>query len=50
MEEEWVSCWKCMGDGGWHDCGEDTCCCDPVDLDVTVCEVCDGEGGWDAET
>lgn len=32
-----TSCWKCMGDGGWHDCGEDCCCCaDPEELNVYV--------------
>jgi hypothetical protein len=20
-------CWRCHGEGGWHDCGEDSCCC-----------------------
>lgn len=37
------SCWSCMGEGGFHDCGEDTCCCLRPKLNV-LCEVCKGEG------
>jgi hypothetical protein len=38
------SCWSCMGAGGFHNCGEDTCCClDPEELD-DVCEECEGAG------
>jgi hypothetical protein len=40
------SCWQCMGDGGWHDCGEDCCCCLEPELNV-VCDECDGEGEYD---
>lgn len=40
------SCWSCLGDGGFHNCGEDTCAClDPDELDE-VCEECDGEGEY----
>jgi hypothetical protein len=40
------SCWQCLGAGGFHNCGEDTCCClDPEALD-DVCEECEGEGGY----
>lgn len=35
-----------MGDGGWHDCGEDTCCCLEPELD-TPCDECLGEGGYE---
>lgn len=42
---EWQSCWYCLGHGGWHDCGEDTCCCLEPEMDV-VCDVCEGRGGW----
>lgn len=42
------NCWKCMGVGGWHDCGEDTCCClAPEDEDGEFwneCDECDGLG------
>ncbi len=42
------TCDECLGEGGWHDCGEDTCCClDPEDrtsLDWIVCGVCGGSG------
>jgi hypothetical protein len=41
----WVSCWKCMGEGGFHDCGEDCCPCLEPELNE-LCEECDGEGGW----
>lgn len=37
------TCWSCFGEGGYHDCGEDTCCC----LDKgnnNVCEECGGTG------
>lgn len=41
-------CWKCMGDGGWHDCGDDCCpCLDPSDVespDWVACDECNGEG------
>jgi hypothetical protein len=37
------TCYRCHGEGGWHDCGEDTCCC--LDPHVNeICKVCDGEG------
>lgn len=46
---EYVDCWNCGGTGyTGHDCGEDCCCCaDPEDN--VICEICDGEGGWDRE-
>jgi hypothetical protein len=37
------SCWKCMGDGGWHDCGEGCCCCLEPELNV-MCDECQGSG------
>lgn len=40
------SCWCCMGEGGWHDCGEDTCCCLDKDTIDDVCEECEGEGEY----
>ena len=45
------TCQRCWGDGGYHDCGEDTCCCDLLTLqamdnddDWVVCETCGGTG------
>lgn len=38
-------CQRCNGDGGFHDCGEDTCCCDlssPHDPDWWPCPDCGG--------
>lgn len=37
------NCWKCNGDGGWHDCGEDFCPCAAPTLNV-VCDICGGRG------
>ena len=43
---EWESCWQCYGMGGFHDCGEDCCCCaDPDDLNEP-CMECDGRGWY----
>jgi hypothetical protein len=46
-DDVWA-CWKCHGVGGFHDCGEATCCClDPADEssdDWIVCDECDGWG------
>ena len=40
------SCWHCLGDGGFHNCGEDTCVClDPEELNE-ICDECDGEGAY----
>jgi hypothetical protein len=41
------TCQRCDGDGGYHDCGEDTCCCalgDDPDPDWVTCEDCGGTG------
>lgn len=41
-------CARCDGLGGYHDCGEDVCCCaNPEDEDSpdwVTCERCDGLG------
>lgn len=37
-------CPTCHGDGGWHDCGEDTCCCLDGDELTDICPDCGGEG------
>jgi hypothetical protein len=43
-DEEQV-CWTCHGDGFYHDCGEDTCCCaNPDEDDIYTCEECGGTG------
>jgi len=44
-EGGWEPCWYCGGQGGFHDCGEDCCCCARPELDE-VCPECAGEGGW----
>lgn len=44
MEAE--SCWHCLGEGGFHDCGDDCCCCaDPEEI-TDICPECDGEGEY----
>jgi hypothetical protein len=43
---EWETCWQCYGEGGFHDCGEDTCCCLDKEEITEDCEECDGDGGW----
>lgn len=44
---EWVDCWQCFGEGGFHDCGEDCCCCLEPELDLNeTCDECHGEGGY----
>jgi hypothetical protein len=42
-------CQTCHGEGGYHDCGEDTCCCadnegGEDDESWFVCDDCDGQG------
>lgn len=37
---------SCHGDGGHHDCGEDTCCCLDKEEITEMCVECDGEGGY----
>jgi hypothetical protein len=38
-------CWSCHGEGYYHDCGEDTCCClNPEEDDCFPCEECGGTG------
>lgn len=43
---ELESCWSCMGNGGFHNCGEDTCVCLDKETLQDVCEECDGEGAY----
>jgi hypothetical protein len=39
-------CWRCHGEGGFHDCGEDTCCCgsaaELINADWVWCPECNG--------
>ena len=39
------ACWQCGGEGGYHDCGEDCCCCAKPKIDV-ICQECHGDGGY----
>lgn len=44
----WEDCEHCLDGFVGHDCGEDTCCClNPQDN--ILCQVCDGEGGWEID-
>ena len=45
-ESAWRTCWSCGGEGGYHDCGEDTCCCLDPDEITNACSECRGNGGW----
>ena len=40
------ACWECLGAGGFHDCGEDTCCCLDPDERHDLCETCGGTGEY----
>lgn len=42
---EMESCWRCMGEGGEHDCGDDTCCCLNPAINIP-CEECNGQGEY----
>ena len=44
--EEWVECWQCHGQGGWHECGEDCCPCLDKEEVTRDCDECFGQGGW----
>jgi hypothetical protein len=39
-------CWECHGEGGYHDCGEDCCCCLDKEEITHLCQTCDGEGEY----
>jgi hypothetical protein len=45
-ELQFESCWMCVGAGGWHECGEDTCCCLDGEEITDWCAECQGEGGY----
>jgi len=43
--EDREECWACGGEGYYHDCGEDTCCCaDPESDELVPCQECHGRG------
>lgn len=37
-------CPDCGGEGGYHDCGEDCCCCLDPDRVTHACPTCKGKG------
>ncbi len=43
---EYVECEECYGEGGFHDCGEDCCCCLDKEEITVDCEICKGHGGY----
>ena len=45
-EKEHVTCWNCGGEGGFHDCFDDTCCCLDKDSITDDCDICEGNGGY----
>ena len=38
------TCVNCGGSGGFHDCGDDSCCCLDPDEITETCEECHGSG------
>lgn len=42
---DWETCWQCHGEGGFHDCGEDCCCCLEPELNEE-CSECKGRGRY----
>ena len=46
VESDDDTCQRCSGLGSYHDCGEDTCCCEDTDdpADLVTCPDCSGEG------
>jgi hypothetical protein len=43
--DEHEACPACDGEGFYHDCGDDTCCCaNPDEDDVYTCHECNGTG------
>lgn len=46
MSPIWIECKYCDGEGiSYHDCGEDSCCCEFPE-DNVQCDVCGGNGGF----
>lgn len=47
-KKSWCDCGNCGGGGySHHDCGEDCCCCAWPE-DNVECDICKGDGGWNA--
>jgi hypothetical protein len=44
FDDDGTTCWACHGEGGYHDCGEDCCCCLDKDEITETCEECGGTG------
>ncbi len=42
---EMVFCHHCIGDGGFHECGDDCCACEDPEINE-ICPECDGEGEY----
>ena len=45
LEKVMESCHACFGEGGFHNCGDDTCVCLDKSANV-MCEECDGTGEY----
>ncbi len=43
-DDNYEDCWACHGEGGFHDCGEDCCCCLDKDEITETCQECGGTG------
>ncbi len=41
---DYGTCLVCGGTGGFHDCGEDSCCCEDPDEITVTCRACNGSG------
>lgn len=44
------SCYNCHGEGGFHNCGEDCCCCLDKEEITEICPVCGGTGDLPPDT
>lgn len=43
-DDDGQTCWYCHGEGGFHDCGEDSCCCLDKEEITETCPECGGSG------
>ena len=46
VESDDDTCQRCGGEGCYHDCGDDTCCCADTEgpEDLVTCPDCQGSG------
>lgn len=44
LQADEEACWKCYGECGWHDCGEDVCVCLNKEEITVTCDECGGIG------